>query len=872
MHRFFVIILISLICADAFAAGIYLRGRGHFSELVITGIADKIISVSKGSDMLAVESSSPLSGIDGGRINDPFIRSIAVNGRILTISLFPGNDYTVNTSGKDFKLVVAKKKQTDTIKTGYGIEQPVASKDMIQIEDTEMEAALSRLDGLIASRNYTDAMNLAESIVKSGKNNYYKQEAMFRQGLIYLYTGKDNYNNYVFASQLFDNFLKQYPDSFRKKDAMIKSAEAKELAQLYNEAIFAYNNVIKSLRAPDVIKTAYERIADIYTEMGKYKDAIETRRQIIERFRSEEGPQNSRIGMLQARMKDYDLAYSSFITVMNSGVELNKLGPEVLYTMADVFDNKSQDDTARGLFERVYSVFPSSREADMAAYRSAMILKKTGSPLSVDNRLEFCAKTFQKRKGGMLCSVAYAERHLGKKTSEEWGEYLKGPLTSQDIETRSEAEMLIIRALFSEKRFDEADRKVSEFIKRNYTSEHLPEVYNIRQQVLLSKARDAYKKSNYSQAKSITEGLLKEYPDTAYKKDALEILQDISFGGIRDLFKAGKYKETVDRLNNYLAENADLVSPGKWLAMLEEAKYFYTRQVFDSKNYNGTIVIAGEYLTSFPNGKNRDNVRKMLEASISNVIGGHYRKQAYIQLVGVYDKNQTTIITSSNADFRDRMNSYAAFALYKLGMGDKAQRILDRNKNGKNPYFVLTSLLLGREVPNVDPNIFSAEMMDYLVLELEKKNPDLLIHLLSKYKKDPAYAAKETYALSKGVFDDIKREKMLFDLYMKVDSDPKSRFKGYDEIYLDTGISFFKRNNFDSSVKVLEQFKLIHAARDDKRAEGLYYLGKAYQKMGKADQSRNAFMELMESVPKSVYASAAKAELEDVKWRNSLKN
>ncbi|MGE4267379.1 MAG: tol-pal system YbgF family protein, partial [Deferribacterales bacterium] len=73
-------------------------------------------------------------------------------------------------------------------------------------------------------------------------------------------------------------------------------------------------------------------------------------------------------------------------------------------------------------------------------------------------------------------------------------------------------------------------------------------------------------------------------------------------------------------------------------------------------------------------------------------------------------------------------------------------------------------------------------------------------------------------------------------------------------------------------VKVLEQFKLVHAARDDKRAEGLYYLGKSYQKLGKPDQSRNAYMELMESVPKSVYASAAKSELEDTKWRNSLKN
>jgi tetratricopeptide (TPR) repeat protein len=871
MRKLFGIFLILMLSVNAFAAGIYLRNKGHFSELVITGIADKVLSVSKGSDMLAVESSAVLSGVDGTRIKDPFIRSLAVNGRILTITLYPGNDYTVNTTGKDFRLVVAKKKQTEAIKTGYGIEKPVATKDMISVENVELDTVLSKIDALMAEKNYTDAMNLAESVVKSQPDGYYKQEAYFRQGLIYLYTGKDNYNNYVFASQLFDDFLKQYPDSFRKKDAMIKSAEAKEAAQLYNEAIFSYNNVIKTMRAPDVVKTAYERIADIYAEMGRVKEAIDTRNQIIDRFRSESGAQNAKIGMLQTKMKDYDLAYSSFLTVVNSGMNLDTLGPDALFTMADVFEKKSQPETARNLYEKVYSKFPSSSQADMAAYKSAMLLK-AANPQMLDARLEYCAKTFGKKKGGMLCSVAYAERHLTKRTSDQWSDYLKAPLTSQDIDLRSEAELLIIRSLFREGQYDAADKKVAEFIKRNFTSDHLQEIYNIRQRIQLTKAKDAYKKSNYTQAKTITEGILKEYPDTPYRKEALEILQDISFGGIMDMYKAGKYKDTVQNLNKYLAENPDLVNPSKWLAMLEEAKYNYTKEVYASKNSPATITVAGEYLVSFPNGKHKEEVRKMLEAGISAVIGDLYKKQAYIELVGTYDKNQTTILTSANADFKDRMNSYTAFALYKLGMGAKAEKVLDRNKNGKNPFFVLTSLMLGRAVPNVNPNIFTPGMMDYLVQELEKKNPDLLLHLLSKYTKDPAYAAKETYAISKGVFDDIKREKMLFDLYMKVDADPKARFKGYDEIYLDTGISFFKRNNFDSSVKVLEQFKLIHTGRDDKRAEGLYYLGKAYQKLGKPEQSRNAYMELMESVPKSVYASAAKSELEDTKWRNSLKN
>lgn len=871
MRKYFLILILFLISLDTFAAGIYLRSKGHFSECVITDVADKVISVSKGTDMLAVEMSEPLSGLKGSRINDPFFKSITVNGKILTFSLFPGSDYTVTPRGKDLHIVAAKTKKTNDIKTGYGIEQPVATADMTMFENADYENVLAKIDALMASGDYTQALSLTDNFMKTLQDGYYMQEAYFRMGMIYLLTGKDNYNNYVYAAKVFEDFLKKYPESFRKKDAMIKLAEAKEMAQLYNEAIFAYENVIKTLRTPDVVKTAYERIADIYAQMGQFQNAINTREKIINKFRDSYVDQRSKIGMLQTKMKDYDLAYGSFLSVMDSNPDFSKMGAEELYNMAEVFAIKSQIPHAKTLYEKVYTLYPSDQRADMSAYKSAKMLEKLGEKQPTDARLQFCSKTYPRKKGGLLCSVTYAGRHLGEKTSIEWLEYLKPALESSDLDIRSEAEMIVIKSLFAENNYDEADKKAADFIRKNFASGHLDEVYRIRQRITLTKAKDAYKRSDYVTAKTLTENMLKEYPDTPFKKEALEILQDIRFGDIREQYKAGKFKETVDDLTVFLSENTDLINPEKWMFMLQEAKYSYAKQLFTAKNYTGTMLAAKEYLISFPNGIHKDEVRKMLESSISNVITGLYNKQSYIQLVDVFDKNQNPILTSNDAAFKDRMNSYAAFALYKLGMADKANKILDRNKSAKNPYYIMTSLLLGRKMPDVDPNVFSRQMMDFLVQELEKKNPDMLISLLQKYKKDPAFAAQQIYSISKGVFDDIKREKLLFDLYMKVDMDPKSRFKGYEEIYLDTGISFFKRNNYDSAVKVLEQFKLLHTPRDDKRAEGLYYLGKAYAKQGNQDSASNAYMELLESVPKSVYASAAKSELEDAKWRKNLK-
>ena len=216
------LLIFLLLWSDAFAAGIYLRSKGHFSELVVTDVADKVVSVSRGKDMLAVEMSEPLTGVKGSRINDPFFKSVSVSGKILTVSLFPGSDYTVSKDKKNLRIIVAKPKKTDSIKTGYGIEAPVATKDMTMFENKDYENVLAKIDGLMSSGNYTQALSLTENFMKTLKEGYYMQEAYFRLGMIYLMTGKQNYNNYVYASKIFDDFLKKYPDSFRKKDAMIK--------------------------------------------------------------------------------------------------------------------------------------------------------------------------------------------------------------------------------------------------------------------------------------------------------------------------------------------------------------------------------------------------------------------------------------------------------------------------------------------------------------------------------------------------------------------------------------------------------------------------------------------------------------------------
>lgn len=47
-------------------------------------------------------------------------------------------------------------------------------------------------------------------------------------------------------------------------------------------------------------------------------------------------------------------------------------------------------------------------------------------------------------------------------------------------------------------------------------------------------------------------------------------------------------------------------------------------------------------------------------------------------------------------------------------------------------------------------------------------------------------------------------------------------------------------------------------------------MGKSYLKLKDNDNAVKNYMELLESVPNSVYASAARTELEEIQWRKSL--
>lgn len=855
----------------AHAAGVYIRNNGHFSEFIIAGMADSIVSVSEGESRLMVELLNPLEAESVNSFNDPFFKSMSIEGRMVILSFFPNIDYSLSKQNGDILVTAAKKKKEDGIQLGYGIEQPLIRDNERILDDKNAEEVLGMIDDAMTEDDLPYAMALTENFLNSGIEGYYRQEGLFRLGMIYFKMGEQSDDNYIFAAKIFDEFIKEYPESFRKKDVLIKTAEAKELAMQYNEAIYAYNNVIKSLRDRDIRKMAYQRIADIYAKSGQYEKAIDAHENVIRNFKETFTQQKAKIGMLQAKKKDYDLAYRTFLTVLDNRKDLGLLGPEELFTMGEVFSQRTQYEDSREAYEKVYALYPSSQFADMAMYNSARMYELSGNEVATDARLDICRQVYKDKKGGLLCSVMYARRHSDEKMPEEWEKELENALNSSDLDIRSEAELVLINAYFKQNMYDEADKRVEDFIKKNFTSNHLQDVYRIRQIITLTKARDAYQKSQYAEAKRLIEDMLSVFPDTEFKREATEILQDISFGDIKDKYHEGRYKETIDELTVYLTENTDLINPDKWMDMLQEASFAYAKQLYADEHLSDAIVAIAEYRTSFPNGKHKAEVETMLENAISRELDNYYANKEFIKIISLNENNSDFIDKGGDTEFRDKARSYTAFALYKMGMHDASIKVLNQVENRQNPYYVMTAIMLGSITEQINPDIFTEGMLDYLVQELETSKPDYIVEMLKNYTKNKKYAASQIYSISKGVFNDLKREAILFALYKRLDSDEDARFEGHDEVYLDAGIAYYKRNNFEDAATALEKFKLKHMPRDEKRAEGLYYLGKTYIKMtDKEEQAVNALMELLESVPDSVYASAARSELEEIEWRKNL--
>ncbi len=128
MTRTFLLILTFFVFFYSWGgAGVYVKNNGHFSEFILSGMADSIVSVSEGGDSLIMVElvTPPLAADTASKFNDPFIKSISIDGHMLTVNFYKDTDYTLSKRNGDILITAARVKKSENIELGYGIEKPV---------------------------------------------------------------------------------------------------------------------------------------------------------------------------------------------------------------------------------------------------------------------------------------------------------------------------------------------------------------------------------------------------------------------------------------------------------------------------------------------------------------------------------------------------------------------------------------------------------------------------------------------------------------------------------------------------------------------------------------------------------------------------
>lgn len=865
------IIFALFIAFAAHAQDIYLKKNRFFTELVIAGAAENIKDVKKGERTVTLMFAGKLTAGFSGKLDDRFISKITVQGDTITLDFAPDTDFTFMTEGVDAKIVASRKRKADDIKLGYGIEDALIKKGSGIIENTEAEKQLGIADELMAKGTYEQAAINLEGLLASDINSYYRQEALFRLGSAYYEMGSKSYKNYITASQIFDDFTNLYPDSYLFRDALIKSADSKEKADMYYEAIFAHEKIIRLVQNENIQKNSYRKIAEIYQTLGQTDRAIEARENYVKRFKDDRDPQTAMIGMLYADKGDYETSFRYFQGLTGRKVDYSKFSPDSLYAMGEVFDKRGRTEEALYAFRRTYGYYPSYEKADMAMYRAAQMNEKMGNKSAADTLLLDTVNKYPKKPGGMLASIKYADTHVSEKSTADWEKFLTNALASKDFEILEQADVVVIKSLFHEKAYDKTLERIDKFGKRSYSSPLMSIVFDIKQKIRLQQAKQAYDETRYDQAQEYVGMLLKEFPDSPYRREAKTIGQSISYGRTEARFKNGDFKGVIEYIENFLTDETEVIEPVKWSKLLDDAYYNMVKTDFDASRVPQALMNAKQYIAQFgTDGTHIADIINMAERLTLTVIRRKFEGNRFLDVIQAYSENQNIIDSSKQQPFKDTVKAYAAFSLYKMSMPDNAAELLATVGSTKTPVYWLTNLLIGDGSINFQVNTLDAETLVFLADEAEKKNPDTAIKLLNEYTKDPKLAAKQKFKISKNISDDAKREQLLVSIYQDVNKNPGKQFDGYEEVSLDMGILYYKKNSFKPAVEALSSFLQNHAQRDEKRAEGLYYMGKSYLKLKDNDNAVKNYMELLESVPNSVYASAARTELEEIQWRKSL--
>lgn len=874
MRKFlFIASIFLLFCGTALSQELLVRHDRYYTEIFLKLDPKTISSVDKKNASLVIYFDKNIKAPFEKFFKDRFIKSVKASGNAFTVALYPDADVSVVNDLDGIKIVTSAKKTNSDIFSSYGIGDPLLSAANSAVEDAALKDALDRADRFMTEKRFPEAAKLLNDVLKSAKNDFYRQEAMYRLGQAYLLLAQTNDVYLADAYKTFDDFARLYPDNFRVAEAMMKSAEAKEKANQLFEAVFTYQKIYDSVPDLETKRRSLAKIADLYRTLGQFDKAVDAYQTYLDRFRSNSDVVLGELGQIYFDLKDLDTAYEYFSQLDTDKIIKDPSStPKRLFSIAETMEKNKKYPAALRLYQSAYERFPDAKEGGDAIFKAADILRITGKSNDADMLLLKLKNTYPEKQIGQQAAVEYAKKYLGTKPSGYWKEYFKDMLERQDdFALQNEAKYLIIKTMAAEKQIDNSIAAIDSFLATYPGSKHFKELDKLREDFTFIKGQALFDKKDYQAAENIFQKFNADYPESLYKPKTDVILGDIRFGKALNLYKENRYKEASDEAEKFIAEARNSVGGARWLNLLDNSSFRYMEMAYNAGDYPTSRARAKQYLTGFPNGMNYTSSESILEHSIRTPLVKSFDTGNMRDVTNLYDGNADWIKKIKSPSVKTELGSLAGLAAYRLGSTESAKKLYKTLAPSGDMNYALLGMLTGDKNLPFDPNGFDGATFEYLIGELKRTDPEYALKLVKLYTKDLKLSARLEYDLAKSAASDIVRQSILADVYDIVSANETARFAGSSDIFLDMGAYYFNKNDFKGAIIPLKRFTDEYKTLDDKRAEALYYMGKAFVNMNDKTRGFQYFNELIETMPQSIYAGIAKSEMDEKTWRDSIK-
>lgn len=876
MRKLCLIIIIFLVSfSSLYAQQLFLRKDKYFTEVYLKLDKKNIKNIEKGSNQVTISFQNSIKQPFSQDINDDYVSNIQGGGDSFIISIKPDTEFSIVNDDEGVKVVATKAKTNKDTLSSYGVAKPLLSTASQGQEDDSMLDMLEQADRYIAAKQFGQGANVLNQILSSSQNEFYKQEAMYKLGEAYFLMGQYDGLYYTNAYETFDEFVRLYPDNFRTPDAMLKSAAAKEDANQQFEAINTYLKIYSAVPDLETKRYALKKIAGLYKKVGQVDKAIDTYLSYLRNFKTDQDMINGEVGQIYYDMNEENLAFEYFST-LNLDDLLNNPDTTLvrLNSVADTFYKKHRLDQALKIYTHIYEKYPDDASANNAIFKAASILHDTGRDTDADQLLLRLKQLYPDKEGGQRATVEYAEKYLNTKPYEYWDKFFEDLLTRPDSYGLHEhAKYMLIKTLYKENRMVEAVNMISNFLGMYPESKYYQELNTIKEDYLFANLSDVYNKKDFVTAEPLINKFNTEYPDSKYRPRTDIMLNEIKYGKIYNIYKNNDYKSVISFTRAQLAspDPEKYGDKARWETLLDESTYKDINVTFGSKNYPAARAGAKDYLDKFKNGKYRKEVGAILENSMLKPMEESYKALDYPSVVQLYDANADWINSWGNNKFKNKIKTMVAMSVYRLGSPSKARTFYaEITPNSTDIDYVVLGYLLGDKNLKADVNNIDRETFKYIIGELEQLDTDMAVSLLDKYTKDKKYALSLKYSLAKNIPSDAKRQQILMSIYDVIRQDANARFDGSNNVYMDIGLIFYRKNDFKNAVVPLKQFTDNYKEKDDRRAEALYYLGKSFINMGDVQRGYNYYNDIISNIPSSIYAGIAKGEMEEDEWRKNL--